>query len=37
MLEATSMDVAHMIHPHPSLNEAIGEAALAVNGMEIHA
>ena len=37
VLEATSMDVAHMIHPHPSLNEAIGEAALAVEGIALHA
>jgi dihydrolipoamide dehydrogenase len=37
VLEATAMDIAHTIHPHPTLSEAIGEAALAVNGMEIHA
>ena len=37
VLEATSMDVADMIHPHPSLNEAIGEAALAVEGIALHA
>ena len=37
VLEATSMDVAGMIHPHPSLNEAIGEAALAVEGIALHA
>ena len=37
VLEATSMDVANMIHPHPSLNEAIGEAALAVEGIALHA
>ncbi|MFZ0445724.1 MAG: dihydrolipoyl dehydrogenase [Bacillus sp. (in: firmicutes)] len=37
VLEATSMDVASMIHPHPSLNEAIGEAALAVEGIALHA
>jgi dihydrolipoamide dehydrogenase len=36
VLEATSMDVAHMIHPHPSLTEAIGEAALAVEGIALH-
>lgn len=34
---ATSMDVATTIHPHPSLAEAIGEAALAVDGKAIHA
>ena len=37
VLEATSMDVAGMVHPHPSLNEAIGEAALAVEGIALHA
>ena len=33
---ATAMDIAHTIHPHPTLSEAIGEAALAVDGKEIH-
>ncbi len=28
------MDIAHTIHPHPTLSEAIGEAALAVDGKE---
>ena len=37
VLNATSMDIAHMIHPHPTLAEAIGEAALAVDGKAIHA
>ncbi|WP_338450728.1 dihydrolipoyl dehydrogenase [Niallia oryzisoli] len=37
VLEATAMDIAHTIHPHPTLTEAIGEAALAVDGREIHA
>ena len=37
VLEATAMDIAHTIHPHPTLSEAIGEAALAVDGKEIHA
>ncbi|MDQ0256409.1 dihydrolipoamide dehydrogenase [Evansella vedderi] len=37
VLNATSMDIAHTIHPHPTLAEAIGEAALAVVGQEIHA
>ncbi|MBY7144198.1 dihydrolipoyl dehydrogenase [Virgibacillus sp. NKC19-3] len=37
VLNATAMDIAHTIHPHPTLSEAIGEAALAVDGMEIHA
>ncbi|MBU8917267.1 dihydrolipoyl dehydrogenase [Bacillus sp. FJAT-29953] len=37
VLNATSMEIAHTIHPHPTLAEAIGEAALAVEGKEIHA
>ncbi len=37
VLSATSMDIAHNIHPHPTLSEAVGEAALAVEGMAIHA
>ncbi|MEH7155900.1 dihydrolipoyl dehydrogenase [Neobacillus drentensis] len=37
VLNATAMDIAHTIHPHPTLAEAIGEAALAVYGQEIHA
>lgn len=36
VLEATSMDIARTIHPHPTLAEAIGEAALAVDGLAIH-
>ncbi|MBZ5749281.1 dihydrolipoyl dehydrogenase [Metabacillus rhizolycopersici] len=37
VLNATAMDIAHTIHPHPTLAEAIGEAALAVDGNAIHA
>lgn len=37
VLNATAMDIVHTIHPHPTLTEAIGEAALAVDGNEIHA
>lgn len=37
VLNATSMDITHTIHPHPALAEAIGEAALAVDGKAIHA
>lgn len=37
VLNATAMDIANTIHPHPTLTEAIGEAALAVYGKEIHA
>ncbi|MBP2257010.1 dihydrolipoyl dehydrogenase [Virgibacillus alimentarius] len=36
VLEATAMDIGSTIHPHPTLAEAIGEAALAVHGQEIH-
>lgn len=36
VLNATAMDIAHTINPHPTLAEAIGEAALAVYGKEIH-
>lgn len=37
VLDATAMEIAHTIHPHPTLAEAIGEAALAVDGKAIHA
>lgn len=37
VLEATAMDIAHTIHPHPTLSEVMGEAALAVFGKELHA
>ena len=37
VLDATPWEVAHTIHPHPSLSEAIGEAALAVDGKALHA
>jgi dihydrolipoamide dehydrogenase len=37
VLNATAMDIAHTIHPHPTLTEAVGEAALAVLGKELHA
>ncbi|MBP2240806.1 dihydrolipoamide dehydrogenase [Cytobacillus eiseniae] len=36
VLDATPWEVAHTIHPHPSLSEAMGEAALAVDGKAIH-
>ncbi|MBM7584556.1 dihydrolipoamide dehydrogenase [Bacillus pakistanensis] len=36
VLDATPWEVAHTIHPHPSLSEAIGEAALAVDGKALH-
>lgn len=37
VLNATSMDITYTIHPHPTLSEAIMEAAFDVDGMAIHA
>jgi dihydrolipoamide dehydrogenase len=34
--EATPGDVAQLIHPHPTLSEAIGEAHLALAGKPLH-
>lgn len=36
VLDAANWEVAHTIHPHPTLSEVIGEAALAVDGKAIH-
>ena len=36
VLDATPWEIAHTIHPHPTLSEVIGEAALAVDGKAIH-
>ncbi|RDU35186.1 dihydrolipoyl dehydrogenase [Neobacillus piezotolerans] len=36
VLDATPWEIAHTIHPHPTLSEAIGEAALAVDGRALH-
>lgn len=36
VLNATALDISGTIHPHPTLAEAIGEAALAVEGKAIH-
>lgn len=36
VLDATSWEISETIHPHPTLSEAIGEAALAVDGRQIH-
>ncbi|MDQ0481734.1 dihydrolipoyl dehydrogenase [Guptibacillus hwajinpoensis] len=36
VLDAAAWEVAHTIHPHPTLSEVIGEAALAVDGKAIH-
>ena len=34
---ASSEDIARTCHAHPTLNEAVKEAALAVEGRQIHA
>lgn len=36
VLDATPWEMSLNIHPHPSLSEIIGEAALAVDGKQIH-
>ncbi|WP_088006388.1 dihydrolipoyl dehydrogenase [Indiicoccus explosivorum] len=36
VLDATPWEIAETIHPHPTLTEVIGEAALAVDGKAIH-
>ncbi|QSO45799.1 dihydrolipoyl dehydrogenase [Alicyclobacillus mengziensis] len=36
VLNATPWEIAHTVHPHPTLSEALGEAALAVDGLAIH-
>jgi dihydrolipoamide dehydrogenase len=36
VLDAAPWEIAHTIHPHPTLSEAIGEAALAIDGKAIH-
>ncbi|WP_053219276.1 dihydrolipoyl dehydrogenase [Virgibacillus senegalensis] len=36
VLDATPWEIGETIHPHPTLSEAIGEAALAVDGNQIH-
>lgn len=36
VLDATPWEIGETIHPHPTLSEAIGEAALAVDGKQIH-
>lgn len=35
-LEATTEDLVKTIHPHPTLSEAVGEAAFAVSGKTLH-
>jgi dihydrolipoyl dehydrogenase len=36
LLEATAWEVGAAVHPHPTLSEAVGEAALAVDGKSIN-
>ncbi|OES44415.1 dihydrolipoyl dehydrogenase [Domibacillus iocasae] len=36
MLHASGWELGTMIHPHPSLSEAVGEAALMMSGKAIH-
>lgn len=36
VLDATAWEIGETIHPHPSLAEAMAEAALDVNGLKIH-
>src|SRR3990172_11662043 len=36
LLEATAWEVGSAVHPHPTLSEALGEAALAVAGRAIN-
>lgn len=35
-LNATPWEIGSMVHPHPTLSEVMGEAALAVDGNAIH-
>lgn len=36
VLDATPWEIASTVHPHPTLSEIMGEAALAVDGKAIH-
>ncbi len=36
LLEATAWEVGSAVHPHPTLSETIGEAAMAVDGKSIN-
>jgi dihydrolipoamide dehydrogenase len=36
LLEATAWEVGNAVHPHPTLSEVVGEAALAVDGKSIN-
>ncbi len=35
-LEATPLELARSVHPHPTLSEVVAEAALNVEGQAIH-
>ncbi|MEZ5087680.1 MAG: hypothetical protein R2722_16045 [Tessaracoccus sp.] len=34
--QATPDDLTEIIHPHPTLSEALGEAAMAIAGRGLH-
>ena len=34
--EATPEDIGRLVHPHPTLSEVFGEAALALTGRGLH-
>ena len=34
--EANAADIAALVHPHPTLSEVFGEAALALTGRRLH-
>lgn len=36
LLEATPWEIGLSVHPHPTISEVMGEAALAVDGVAIH-
>jgi dihydrolipoamide dehydrogenase len=36
LLEATAWEVGSAVHPHPTLSEALGEAAMAIDGKSIN-
>ena len=36
LFEATAWEIGEAVHPHPTLSEALGEAALAVDGRSIN-
>jgi dihydrolipoyl dehydrogenase len=36
LLEATAWEIGNAVHPHPTLSEALGEAALGVDGKSIN-